>query len=79
MSTIVQKWGDSLAVRLPAPMLEQVGLSEGAEVDVRVEGRALVIKQARLVRRIEEVLAGVPPEGFGPEEDWGPPVGREVW
>jgi antitoxin MazE len=34
----VSKWGNSLAVRLPAKLVEELGLKEGDEVDVRRAG-----------------------------------------
>ncbi len=46
MAVTLQKWGNSVGVRLPKPMLEQVGLKEGAQVDVLVEG--VVLSIARL-------------------------------
>ncbi len=32
----VEKWGDSLAVRLPAVVVEALGLKEGDEIEIRV-------------------------------------------
>jgi antitoxin MazE len=32
----VSKWGNSLAIRLPAPVVEVLDLKEGDEVEVRV-------------------------------------------
>ncbi len=34
----VAKWGNSLAVRLPAAVVEELGLKAGDEVDVKVSG-----------------------------------------
>lgn len=34
----VSKWGNSLAVRLPAKLVEELGLKEGDEVEVRAAG-----------------------------------------
>lgn len=36
----VEKWGDALAVRLPASIVEALDLKEGAEIDVRVSADA---------------------------------------
>ena len=42
----VSKWGDSLAVRLPASVVEALRLKEGDDIDIRVVGtRALEIKK----------------------------------
>jgi antitoxin MazE len=79
MTTTVQKWGNSLAVRLPKPMLDQLGLHEGSEVEVRVDGDHLTI--ARPARRLtlDDLLAGITPEDAPQELDWGGPSGREAW
>ncbi len=60
MAVTLQKWGNSIGVRLPKPMLEQVGLKEGAPVDVLVEGDHLVIRRQRL--RLADLLAQCKPE-----------------
>jgi antitoxin MazE len=34
----VAKWGNSLAVRLPAAVVEALGLKEGDDIEIHVEG-----------------------------------------
>ena len=34
----VSKWGNSLAIRLPAAVVEVLGLKEGDDIDIRVAG-----------------------------------------
>ncbi len=44
----VSKWGNSLAIRLPASVVEALGLKEGDEVEVHVVGdRAFDIARDR--------------------------------
>ena len=50
----VAKWGNSLAVRLPAQLVQQLGLKEGDQIDLRVDGDGLAIARHRTA---EEVLA----------------------
>jgi antitoxin MazE len=76
VAVTLQKWGNSVGVRLPKPMLEQVGLKEGAQVDVLVEGNHLVIRRKRL--KLADLLAQCKPENRPDPIDWGPPVGREI-
>lgn len=35
---LVKKWGNSLAVRLPAAVVELLGLQEGDDIEIRVAG-----------------------------------------
>ena len=78
MPVTLQKWGHSVGVRLPKPMLEQIGLSEGAQVDVLVEGDHLVIRRARRRPTLDELLDQCKPENRPETIDWGPDVGREI-
>jgi antitoxin MazE len=59
---LVSKWGNSLAIRLPAAVVEALGLKEGDEIDVRVAGerafdieldqsRERALQQIRALRR----------------------------
>ena len=51
----VSKWGNSLAIRLPAAVVEVLGLKEGDDVDIQVAGaRALQVRASRV--RDAEVL-----------------------
>ena len=76
MAVTLQKWGNSIGVRLPKPMLEQVGLREGAQVDVLVEGDHLVIRRER--PKLADLLAQCKPENRPDPIDFGPPAGREI-
>lgn len=51
----VSKWGNSLAIRLPAAVVEVLGLKEGDQVDVRVAGDHAFEVQRQASNR--EVLA----------------------
>jgi antitoxin MazE len=80
MNQHVKKWGNSLAVRIPAPLSSEVGLKEDDAVEVRAEdGRIVIEKKRRKRPTLDDLLAGVTPENIHAETDWGPPVGREVW
>lgn len=50
----VAKWGNSLAVRLPADLVRALGLQEGDDVTLRAEAGGFVIAREA---RPEEVLA----------------------
>jgi antitoxin MazE len=76
MTVTLRKWGNSVGVRLPKPMLEQVGLAEGSQVDVLVEGDHLVIRRQR--PKLAVLLAQCRPENRPDPIDFGPPVGREI-
>jgi antitoxin MazE len=63
----VSKWGNSLAVRLPKKLVEDMGLAEGDEVDVRaIDAQTLAITrhaEADFVIKLR-LLQKPTPEGF---------------
>lgn len=79
MRARVAKWGNSLGVRIPKTMAEEVGLDEGASVEVRVSGRNLVLAPARPEYSLDELVARITPKNRHGETDWGSPVGNESW
>ncbi|WP_248277837.1 AbrB/MazE/SpoVT family DNA-binding domain-containing protein [Brasilonema sp. UFV-L1] len=43
MTTIVTKWGNSLAVRIPRALVQQVQIQEGSDVSLSISGDSIVI------------------------------------
>lgn len=76
----VQKWGNSLGLRIPKSLATDTGLVAGSEVDVEVVERRLVVTPVpRPSIRLEELLEGITQDNLHPEFEWGEPVGNEVW
>ncbi len=80
MRTRIQKWGNSLALRIPKPFAAEMGLEKDGEVELSVEkGRLVIEPPAAPSYTLEELLAEVRPSNLHGEIDWGPPVGKEIW
>ncbi len=80
MLTKVQKWGNSLALRIPKSLAEEAGLERDISVDIRFEDGEIHIKRLRRKRYdLDELLASVPDDYDEGEWDTGPPIGNEVW
>jgi antitoxin MazE len=82
MSTTVQKWGNSLGVRIPKGVAAQVNLTDGTEVEFETAGGVLTIRPARRRRRTKYKLSDLLAKMKGPNphgEMFGRPVGREIW
>ena len=75
----VSKWGNSLALRIPATFAEMVGLEEGTEVDLKVSAGSLIIKPVRRRFALKQLVSRITPENSHREIDWKGPVGKEVW
>ncbi len=73
----VQKWGNSLGIRIPKSLALKVGIEEGSEVDLDVEDGHLIIKPKSAT--LDEILSQVTPENLHKEVPTGELQGREVW
>lgn len=79
MRSRISKWGNSLGVRVPKAFAEALGLSPGDEVELTLEGGAMLLRAADREYRLEELVEGITPENRHVETDWGRPRGREGW
>ena len=79
MEVRVQKWGNSLAVRLPKPVALDARLKEGTVVDVRVIEGKLVAEPVAPKYALADLLRAVKKSNLHGETETGPPVGRESW
>jgi antitoxin MazE len=82
MLTRVQKWGNSQGLRFAKHILNEARIEVGDEVEVIVEAGAIIVKPAGRMRgkyHLKELVANMPEEYRPGEEDWGTPVGNEVW
>lgn len=79
MKTKIQKWGNSLAVRLPKSITEQQSLKEGAGVSVELEKGQIVIKATEQKETLASLLKGVSLDNVHDETDWAEVSGNELW
>lgn len=73
------RWGNSQAVRIPKTVLEQARLREGDELEIQVQEGRITIEPRKPRLTLESLVAGITPENLHEEQEWGKPVGREVW
>jgi len=80
MRTRVQKWGNSLALRIPKSFANEVGLQKEASVEISLaDGKLVVTPITRPELNLNQLLARVTKENLHHEVDAGPAVGKEVW
>ena len=80
MSTKVQKWGNSLALRFPKTLAERYSLRAGSAVRIIPRGRSIVI--ATIPKRkptLKELVQNITPQNRHKEMDWGKSQGHEIW
>ncbi len=80
MKTRVQKWGNSLALRIPKSFASEAGLGQNSLVEVSLkEGKLIVVPAHEPKFTLEQLLARVTEENLHHEVNTGPAVGGEVW
>jgi antitoxin MazE len=80
MKTRVQKWGNSLALRIPRAFARESKVVQGSAVELTVEEGRLVITPVRTASySLKALLAGVTNQNLHTEIDTGPAAGQEVW
>ena len=80
MRTRVQKWGNSLALRIPKSFAEEVGLQKETSVEVSLaDGKLIVTPVAKPKLTLKMLLAKVTKDNLHHEVDTGPATGNEIW
>jgi antitoxin MazE len=79
MKTRVQKWGNSLAVRIPNHLVRETGLEYNTAVEMKVVDGKLVIQRSDEPPTLEVLLAGITKDNLHAAVDTGDAVGNEVW
>ncbi len=80
MQARVQKWGNSLAVRIPKSFAAQSQLEHNSLVEVTMEhGKIVILPLPKPKPSLAELLEGVTTQNIHDEVDAGQPIGREVW
>ena len=80
MQTQIKKWGNSLALRIPKLLAEQLDIKTDSEVEIAVEDGQMVIKPLpEPTLTLEELLAQLTDENLHEEVETGTAVGGEAW
>ena len=79
MKTKVQKWGNSLALRIPKPFAVEINLFNNSEVNVSLKEGRIIIEPVSKEYSLDELLKKETAKNRHGETDWGPPRGREEW
>ena len=77
MQTVVQKWGNSLGIRIPAIYAKEFGLKNGSSVEIFEEEGKLVIKPKR--NSLNDLLMQITEENMHEAVETGNSLGKEEW
>ena len=75
----VSVWGNSLGIRLPQAIIQQVGWKEGVMVTISVKDAQVILSPAKPRYSLGELLQGATSQEQHDELEWGESVGEETW
>jgi antitoxin MazE len=80
MKVQIQKWGNSLALRIPKSFAVESKIEQGSTVEVSLEqGKIIVFPIVEKEFTLDELLAGITPENLHGEIETGVSIGKEIW
>lgn len=80
MQTKIQRWGNSLGLRIPKSFAAEAHVEAGSTVDLSVEDGRLVVRAVDERRYdLKTLVAGINARNVHESVDWGEPQGREAW
>lgn len=80
MKVQIQKWGNSLALRIPKSFAVESKIEQGSTVEVSLDnGKIIVFPFVDQEYSLDDFLAKVTAENLHDEIDTGDAVGKEVW
>ncbi len=76
----IQKWGNSLAIRIPKSFAKETNIDQGSFLDLSfVEGKLVATPVFEEEYFLDTLLAQINEENIHTEVDTGEPVGKEIW
>ncbi|EMJ90566.1 MULTISPECIES: AbrB/MazE/SpoVT family DNA-binding domain-containing protein [Leptospira] len=78
MESIIQKWGNSLGIRIPKAMATELELNDGSHVELQYEGDKIVIYPMKKAS-LEEKLSKITKQNLHSEISTGNSIGKEAW
>ena len=80
MKARIQKWGNSLALRIPKALAEEAHVRQNTQVELSlVDGKIVVEPVKPPAWTLGDLLEGITDENLHSEVESGPSVGKEAW
>lgn len=77
MRTVVQKWGNSLGIRIPKPYVKELDLHNGSTVEITEDNGFIIIKPKKLI--LTDLFDQINEDNIHEEVDTVSSTGKEEW
>jgi antitoxin MazE len=79
MEVKVQKWGNSLAIRIPKVYAREINVDTGSRLTINRLDKRLILEPKQEEKSLKALLEKVTKENIHEEVDTGIRVGNEAW
>ncbi len=80
MESKIQKWGNSLGIRIPSSMLKSMGLKSNDIIDISEEdGKIIITRSNKNKISLQDLFDQYKGSNLAKDFEWDEPRGREVW
>jgi antitoxin MazE len=80
MQATIQKWGNSLALRIPKAFAEQTKVKKGSRVNITLKGGRVIVEPVKRRKyTLQQLVSKITPGNRHSETNWGKPEGKEIW
>ena len=80
MRAHIQKWGNSLALKIPRTYAREVNVRQGSTIDLTLNrGKLIVTPVSQPSYKLKNLLAKVTRRNLPKEQNFGKPQGKETW
>jgi antitoxin MazE len=79
MEVSIQKWGNSLALRIPNNYARDANLKKGSHVNLIRDNDKIIIVPMKENLLLKDILSRIDENNLPVEELSGEPVGKEIW
>ena len=73
----LNKWGNSLGIRIPKAYIDELDLKENSEMIMKVKKDKIILEKPD--DDFEDLISKITDENKHQSVDWGNAVGKEVW
>ena len=79
MNTVIRKWGNSPALRLPTAVLKEAGYQLEQKVELIVSKDRIIIQPSQKIEYdLDSLVNGINTKNSHSEADFGSPMGKEL-
>jgi len=79
MKVKIQKWGHSLAIRIPSSYAKDAGIIDGTVADIKVLNETIIVKPMKKEYKLDDLILGIKRSNLHTETDTGASTGNESW